>query len=105
MATTDTRPLLGYQRIIFEIDPTVNPAGVEASMRLEYGTLDHLDRATFAQEIEIAKDCERTEPGYLRQIAESYGLARDFERAEPMVKNVDLRVQPRLFDASGHPVR
>lgn len=69
-----------YQDTIHELDPTVNPAGVEASMRLQFGTLDHLDRDEFRREIEVAKACESESPGYLRAVAESYGLAEDFER-------------------------
>ena len=44
-----------YQRIILEVDPTVDAVGVEASMRLHYGTLDHLSRDEFKREIAIAK--------------------------------------------------
>ena len=35
-------------------------------MRLEYGTLDHLSRTKFLEEVGIAKECERSQPGYLR---------------------------------------
>ena len=70
------------QDIISEIDPNVNPAGVEACMWLQYGTLGHLSRETFRHEIALAKQCEREEPGFLRASAESYGLLRDFERWE-----------------------
>ena len=31
-----------YQEIIRDIDPAINPVGVEAAMRLQYSTLDHL---------------------------------------------------------------
>ena len=95
MASVEARPLRGYQRMIHEIDPTVNAAGVEASMRLQYGTLGHLDDRTFREEIQIAKDCEREEPGYLRMVAESYFDVRadqGFENAEHFVKPVDLRI-------------
>ena len=61
------------QRVIARIDPLVHAPGVEASMRLQYGTLDHLSREDFRQEIAIARDCERQQPGYLRRLAESYG--------------------------------
>ena len=67
-----------YQRLIREIDPAINPAGVEASMRLQYGTLDHLPRSTFVQEVGIATAMEREQPGCLRKIAESYGMSADF---------------------------
>ena len=71
-----------YQDLIHEIDPTINPAGVEASMRLQYSTLDHLPRSVFAQEIGLALMCEADEPGYLRSVADSYGMLSDFEKWE-----------------------
>ena len=61
------------QRIIARIDPLVHAPGVEASMRLQYSTLDHLSRAAFVHEIALARDCERADPGYLRRAATSYG--------------------------------
>ena len=67
-----------YQKIIRELDSTVNPAGVEASMRLQYGTLDHLCNATFKQEIKIAKACEKAEPGFLKGCAESMGFGAEY---------------------------
>jgi hypothetical protein len=63
-----------YQRIINEIDPTANARGVEAVMRLQYGTLNHLPRETFASEIKLAKAMEAQEPGTLDRLADSYGL-------------------------------
>lgn len=71
---------MNYQQTIRDMDPTVNPAGVEAAMRLQYGTLDHLDEQTFAEEIELAKACEAEEPGFLRRVAESYGMGADFDK-------------------------
>ena len=64
------------------MDPDINPVGVEASMRLQYGTLDHLSRAEFLREIDIARTAERMEPGYLRDCAESYDRLSAFERWE-----------------------
>ena len=63
-------------------------------MRLQYGTLCHLDDRTFREEIQIAKNCEREEPGFLRMVAESYFDVRSdgFENAEHFVKPVDLRI-------------
>ena len=55
-----------YQEFIHELDPTVNPAGVEASMRLQYATLDHLSRDTFLKEINIAKMAEVDKQGFLK---------------------------------------
>lgn len=69
--------MTGYQKIIREIDPTVTAEearGIEASMRLTYGTLGHLDRKVFRNEIILFRAIERREPGYGKRIAESYGL-------------------------------
>ena len=62
-----------YLRIILELDPTVDAVGVEANMRLHYGTLDHLSRDEFKTEIAIAKEYEAAVPGFLKRCAESYG--------------------------------
>lgn len=47
---------------------------MEASMRLQFGTLDHLDRATFRAEAEIAAGMWDENPAGCRELAESYGL-------------------------------
>lgn len=72
--------MVTYQDTIHQIDPTINPAGVEASMRLQFGTLDHLAFEEFEWEVEVARQCEAEAPGYLAAIAESYGLGDDFRR-------------------------
>lgn len=69
-----------YQKIIHEIDPALNPAGVEASMRLTHGTLDHLSRAQFEDETKVASACERREPGFLERAASSFGMAEAYKR-------------------------
>lgn len=71
-----------YQETIREIAAGiglvgVDAAGVEASMRLQFGTLDHLSRSEFRDEVEIAVACERSEPGYLAGLAESMGVRRE----------------------------
>jgi hypothetical protein len=63
-----------YQRLIAEIDTTVNPRHVEAHMRLEHGCLDHLPHEAFVREIALFKLCEAEEPGYGEAIARSFGL-------------------------------
>lgn len=63
-----------YQKIINEIDATVNARHVEASMRLQYGTLSHLPRETFAEEIALYRACEAEEPGYGEKLACSFGI-------------------------------
>ncbi len=71
-----------YQKLLFELAPDLNPAGVEASMRLQYGTLNHLPREVFAEEAKLAADCERQSPGFLRSTAESFGMADEFSAWE-----------------------
>jgi hypothetical protein len=86
-STTNTAPpRIGsnYQRLIRQLDPkkTVNPAGVEAMMRAQYGTLGHLDDATFRREIKLARQCEQQQPGFLRGSADSHGMTADFAEWE-----------------------
>ena len=67
-----------YQDLVHRLDPAINSAGVEASMRLQYGTLDHLTPQTFADEIKLARQCQEQDPDFLHSIAASYGLTADF---------------------------
>ena len=69
---------MSYQNLLHELAPDLNPAGIEASMRLHYGTLNCLPRETFAAEARLAADLEGQSPGILRKIAESMGMADDF---------------------------
>ena len=46
-------------RTVREMDESVNAVGVEAFMRLEYGTLDLLPGEAFARDIEFAKQAEK----------------------------------------------
>ncbi len=71
-----------YQTLPRELAPDLNPAGVEASMRLHYGTLNHLPRETFVAEAKLAADLEVQSPGILRKMAESMGMADDFAEWE-----------------------
>ena len=63
-----------YLEIINQIDPAVNATHVEAHMRCQYGTLDHLPRETFRAEIKLFKMCEIEMPGYGKSIAATYGM-------------------------------
>lgn len=58
---------LPYGHVIHEIDPTVNPVGIENHLVCQYGTLDHMSHERFAEEIVRAKRIERACPGYLRE--------------------------------------
>jgi len=71
-----------YQELIHEINPRLNPAGVESLMRLQYGTLSHLSREIFVAECALAAECEKEEPGILKSAAESFGMGREFEEWE-----------------------
>ena len=73
---------MSYQTLLRELAPNLNPAGVEASMRLHYGTLSHLPRETFVAEAKLASDLEGQSPGILRKIADSMGMANDFAKWE-----------------------
>ena len=73
---------MSYQTLLRELAPNLNPAGIEASMRLHYGTLSHLPPETFVEEAKLAADLERHSPGTLRRIADSMGLADDFAKWE-----------------------
>jgi len=44
---------MSYQTLLRKLAPDLNPAGVEASMRLHYGTLNHLPRETFVEEARL----------------------------------------------------
>ena len=69
---------MSCQTLLRKLAPDLNPAGVEASMRLHYGTLNHLPRETFVAEAKLAADLEGQSPGILRKIAESLSMADDF---------------------------
>ena len=49
---------MSYQPLLHELAPDLNPAGVESSMRLHYGTFNHLPRETFVAEAKLAADLE-----------------------------------------------
>jgi len=53
----------------------VAPQVVESWMRLQYGTLDHLDARTFAKEVRIAVECyDASTPAENASLAQSYGF-------------------------------
>lgn len=53
----------------------MDPRHVEAYMRVEYGTLDHLSHADFRREIGIALGCQREAgPEHGEMVARSVGL-------------------------------
>lgn len=73
---------MSYQKLLRELAPDLNPAGVEASIRLHYGVLNHLPRDIFVAEALLAADLESGSPGILQKIADSLGMAEDFAKWE-----------------------
>ena len=67
------------QNLIHKLNPNVNPAGAEAVMRREHGTLDHLPRKEFSLAARRARQWEAMQPGCLREIASEQGLLSDFD--------------------------
>jgi hypothetical protein len=64
-----------YQTLIHQIAPEANPRHVEAWLRIEHGTLDHLSHARFEREVAIALECiASATPEQSEQLARSYGL-------------------------------
>lgn len=56
---------------------TIDPALTECWMRLEFGTLDHLDRDRFRREVRIAAKLVRNFPKDTAQLASTYGLTNE----------------------------
>ena len=63
-----------YQRLIAPLAPKYDPRHVEAYMRFEHGTLDHLELERFRTEIRTACQCIDTDPAGAERLARSYGL-------------------------------
>ena len=61
----------GYQALIHETIPDLDPRLVEAFMRLEYSTLDHLSRCAFDEAALIAAECVRADPVAAERLAQS----------------------------------
>ena len=74
-----------YQEQIFAIDPTVNPAGVEAHMRIQFHNLDNLDITDFRTHTYLAKVTEHRHPGYMREAAESQTMTADYNHWQPLL--------------------
>jgi hypothetical protein len=68
-----------YRKLITEIlaslgRPDVDPAHVEAFMRCEYRTLDHLSRAKFVKETKAAIPPIDSDKKLFEELAVSYGI-------------------------------
>lgn len=66
-----TRP---YQELFRGLYPQIDPRHIEALMRNEYGTLDHLGPETIICEARIAVVLIAVAPELVERLALSYGL-------------------------------
>ena len=69
---------MSNQTLLHELALDLNPTGVEAAMRLHYGTLNHLPRETFVAEPKLGADLEGQSRSILRKIADGMGMVNDF---------------------------
>ena len=64
-----------YAARIRAMAPGCDPRHIEGYMRLQHSTLDHLDPAAFAYEVEIAAACVEAEGAAIAECnASSFGL-------------------------------
>jgi hypothetical protein len=65
-----------YQTLIAELaGPGYDPRHIEAFMRLQYGTLDHLSRDQFKADVDLCKLCiDEIGVEEAEKIAASYGM-------------------------------
>lgn len=61
-----------YARALLELAPDMDPDAIDANMRLEHDTLDHLSHEQFVEEVAIARACEQSQPGYLERVRRSF---------------------------------
>lgn len=66
---------MSYADIFRELQPKHDPRHIEAYVRLEHSTLDHLNRDTLREEAQVAADCiDICGKKAAEELAESYGL-------------------------------
>jgi hypothetical protein len=64
-----------YRDRIQALAPSYDPRQIEAFMRLEYSTLDHLSPAVFKREVKIAAACiDEAGAEMAERVAKSVGL-------------------------------
>ena len=67
--------MTAYTDRIKAIAPSYDPRHIEAFMRSEYGTLDHLSPAKFLNEVHLAIECIDAEgKQFAEKLAKSYGM-------------------------------
>jgi hypothetical protein len=71
-----------YADIISRIDPTINPYGVQGSIRLANLRMSSMWEFQFEEEIELAKQLHAQDPEFLRSAASSFGMADEFDSWE-----------------------
>lgn len=64
-----------YADLIKRLAPGYDPRHIEAFMRTQYGTLDHLSPRTFRREVALAVACiEEAGPEMAERVALSHGM-------------------------------
>lgn len=64
-----------YRDIFLELAPGYDPRHIEAYVRLEYSTLNHLPRSTLRREAQIAMQCiDEGGKESAEELAQSFGL-------------------------------
>ena len=95
------------QHRIYNIDPDLNPAAVEAHIRgkrkiLAAGsTIDHLSQEELTEEAAEAARLDREQPGYLTDIGQSFGLQQDYRIWDDLIFRT--RDQRRKATQAGAP--
>lgn len=71
-----------YADIISNIDPTINPYGVQGSIRLANLRMSSMWEFEFEEEIALAKQLHAQDPKFLRSVAASFGMVDEFDAWE-----------------------
>lgn len=71
-----------YADIISKIDSTINPYGVQGSIRLADLRMSSMMEFQFKEEIELAKQLHAQDPEFLRSAAASFGMTAEFDAWE-----------------------
>ena len=85
------------QHLLYQIAPSLNPAGVEAHIRhsrlilAASSTIGHLSHEELASSAKEAAALEKEQPGTLASLATSFGLARDHD----MWNAIIFRLHPK----------
>lgn len=75
MTAQPTYPQRVIRSILDQVGVTdVDPRHIEAAMRLQYSTLDHLSRTDFHREVAIGIQMCAVDADAMERLAQSYGL-------------------------------